>query len=316
MINMCTGTCRRLEDLKQGTGDFDDGTDEDEDMHKHFDRQKFVRGQQFFQNHAVSCLLAMSFSLACGLSVNNLLEVLVATGKSATPKDSLRRYMRTAFHVIKWHYGNIWNRHTLSGKSVRAVRQIHNNVRQFMTEKTEQDGNQGKQVWVSQYDMSLVQCGFMGAIIMYPAEFGIRCSKKDLDDYVYFWKWVGHFLGIKDRNNICCGGYDEVYKLCKEIEKNILLPAMKDPPTMFGPMAEAFIKGGRRLSYIGLFSLDEILMLTFDQMGEKRIRSVSIPDRLRIIFFRTFVNLLYYIPGLSWCLSRLCATVFGWSKIT
>lgn len=303
-----------LEDLKQGANDYDDCTGED--IPEDFDYEKFRRGQLFFQNHAVSCLLAMQFSLVCGLSVNNLLEVLVATGKSSVPRDSLIRYMRTAFHVVKWHYGDVWNKVSVAGKSVRSVRKIHNNAREFMVQRTNENGQTSNKIWISQYDMSLVQCGFMGAIIMYPAGFGIKCSERDLDDYVYFWQWIGFLLGVKDKNNICTGGFHTAYKLCKEIEGKILIPALYDPPKEFLSMANAFVEGSKLLCNIGLFSVDEILMLSVESFGEKWTKPVSMPDRLRKIFFRGFVNPLYYIPGLSWCLSKLCAHVFGWSKIT
>ena len=307
---------RCLEDLKEGAIDFDEGDEEEEDILKDFDRQKFIRGQQFFQNHVISCLLAMTFSLVCGLSVNNLLEVLVATGKSSKPKDSLMRYMRTALHVIKWHYGEIWNRNTSAGKSIRAVRQMHDNARQLMVEKSKENGNYNKKVWVSQYDMSLVQCGFMGTIVMYAANFGIKCSKKDVDDYVYFWMWVGRFLGIQDRNNICLGGYDEAYRLCKQIETNVLFPALKNPPAMFKPMVDAFIEGEKKHFGIKIFSPEAIFMLTFEAFGKKWDKQLSISDRLRVVYLRMLVNSLYYIPGFSWCTSRLCAAILGWSRLS
>ena len=305
-----------LEDLKEGAIDFDEG-DKEEDLLKDFDRLKFIRGQKFFQNHVISCLLAMTFSLVCGLSVNNLLEVLVATGKSSKPRDSLRRYMRTALHLIKWHYGEIWNTNTSAGKSIRAVRQMHDNARQLMVEKSKNNRNYySKKVWLSQYDMSLVQYGFMRSIVMYSSYFGIWCSKKDVHDYGYFWMWVGRFLGIQDRNNICLGGYDELYSLCKEIETNVLFPALKNPPSMFKPMVEAFIEGVKQYFGIKLFSSEAIFMLTFEAFGEKWDKPLSISDRLRVVVFRILVNSLYYIPGFSWCTSRLCAAILGWSRLS
>lgn len=301
-----------LEDLQQGARICDNGPEDS--LPKEFDRQKFDRGRQFFQHHAISCLLGMMFSLVCGLSVRNLLDVLVATGKSSKPRDSLIRYARTAFHVVRWHYGDIIDSATAAGKSIRTVRQVHNKAREFMNERTKNRGIVDNRMWISQYDMSLVQCGFMGAIIMYPAEFGIKCSKEDLDDYVYFWRWVGFFLGIKDRNNICYRGYDVAYKLCKEIEQSVLLPAMTNPPPEFFEMTSAFFEGSRS----GVTSFESVLTLTFEQMGEKRPHYIklSLSDRFRMLFLKGLVKSLYYIPGLSLCLSKLSASLLGWSRIT
>ena len=303
-----------LEDLELGANDYDEGPEEG--IPKDFDRQKFDRGQKFFQHHVFSCLIGMMFSLACGLSIKNLLDVLVATGKSSKPKDSFIRYARTAFHVVRWHYGDILNSSTKAGKSIRTVRQIHNKAREFMIERSKNNGKNStcNRIWISQYDMSLVQCGFMGTIVMYPKELGIRCSKADLEDYVYFWRWVGFFLGIKDKNNICNKGYDVAYRYCKDIEQMVLIPAMKNPPAEFFKMANAFFDGSRS----GITSFGSVLSLSIEQMGQKQpdYIKLSLIDRFRILFLRGFVKLLYYIPGFSLSLSKLLAFVCGWSRIT
>lgn len=51
----------------------------------------------------------------------------------------------------------------------------------------------------------------MGFIILYLEEFGFYGFKFDLEDFVYFWRWVGFFLGIDEDNNICIYGLDDVY---------------------------------------------------------------------------------------------------------
>ena len=301
-----------LEDLELGANDYDEGPEES--IPKDFDRLKFDRGRKFFQRNAFSCLMGMMCSLACGLSIKNLLDVLVATGKSSKPRDAFIRYARTAFHVVGWHYGDIFNGSTKAGKSIRSVRQIHNKAREFMMERSKNNDKVSNRVWISQYDMSLVQCGFMGTIVMYPKELGIRCSKLDLEDYVYFWRWVGFFLGIKDENNICYKGYDLAYKYCKEIEKNVLIPAMKDPSEEFFLMANAFFDGSRS----GITSFGSILSISVEQMGQRQpyYIKLSLIDRFRILFLKGLAKSLYYIPGFSLCLSKLLGFIGGWTRIT
>lgn len=264
-----------------------------------FDMAKFNRGKKFFQDNIFSCTLAMLSSLVCGFSVNNLLQALVFTHESDEPRKSLLRYVKTFHHLATWHFGNIWHPGTKAYKSITTVRQMHNSVRKDLMKAREMKGT----MMISQYDMSLVQCGFIGALVLYPSYFGIHCSEKELDDYIYFWYGVGYALGITDENNICKGGYNQAKKICKEIEEDILIPAMDNPPRQFWPIAQAFVDGMNLGVCFRLFSLEAFLAFSRDIMLSPRL-SLSFGDYLRNLFLQLLVLSVKYVPG--------CRNIFNW----
>lgn len=268
-----------------------------------FDRAKFDRGRLFYQNNIFSCTLAMLTSLICGLSVENLLTPLVFTGRSDEAKKALKRYLQTFHHVALWHFGDIWNPQSKARESILQVRKMHNDTRTNMMNSGRYEGMQ-----LSQYDMSLVQCGFIGIIIMYPKDFGISYSSEDIDSYIYFWYCVGYLLGIRDDNNICKGKASQVLEICKEIEEDILIPALNKPPQHFRPMAQALIDG---ITYLingrPLFSLQAFLAISYDACGVPHPR-LSVKDYLRVLFLRSLFTLAMHVPFgryfLNWMIKR------------
>ncbi|XP_069116788.1 uncharacterized protein [Argopecten irradians] len=268
-------------------------------MPEHCDTEKLKRGQLFFQKNVSNCVLAMLSSLVCGLSISNLLDPLVFTKVSDTPKKSLFRYMRTLVHVIKWHHNDLWNENSPARASLDEVRQKHSAVAEAML-KQEPAGK----IHLSQYDMSLVQCGFVGAIILHPQGFAIPPNVNDLDDFVYLWKFIGSRLGIMDRNNICLHSYQETFFICKQIEDDILLPALKNPPKDFELMATAFTDGLNLLHKVGLYTPEAVINFVLDVIGEKRKRQ-SITNELRILIFKLLVQLKLYIPGFQFLMNKL-----------
>lgn len=282
------------------------------------DVEKFNRGRKFFMDHLVSILLAMYCSLVSGLSVVNLLDALVHTGMTDTPEKSIKRYMSTARHVVLWHLGDVWDPNDVAFKSVQNVRAIHARVSKSMNN----DKTNGKG-FVSQYDMALVQCGFMGAAVMYP-DYGIKCSKSDLSDYIHFWRGIGHLLGVEDSYNICSGSYDDTYDICKQIELKVVRPAVKSPPKDFMLLSSAFITGSNNILPITIFTYDSIFAWIFrvwkDQTYEfeREKCTLYLLDRFRVLCFQTFCWMLMTFPSFErlineWLVGK-CYTYFRYSK--
>lgn len=267
------------------------------------DVDKLKRGQLFFQKNIYSCIFAMLSSLVCGLSVTNLLQPLVYTDQSGTTETSLRRYIDTVVHVINWHISDLWKQNSPACRSLNQVRQMHNKVAEKMT----RDLNE-KKTYFSQYDMSLVQCGFVGAIVLHPDQFAI-CSD-ELDDYIYLWRFIGKYLGISDQNNICFHGYRQTFSICKEIEDNVLLPALRNPPKDFSFMAKAFTDGLNRLTFVRLYSPEAVVNFVYDATKQKRQRQ-SIMDELRIMFFKFSMTLMVYMPGFQSASNKLIMHLYS-----
>lgn len=251
------------------------------------DRNQFERGQDFFKRNMAACLFTMMCSLVVGLSVNNLLEPLVFTNQSDTPKKSLIRYLKTLVHIVHWHCGDVWNRNSKASKSIQLVCSYHDKTRTEMMKKSDDI------LHVSQYDMSLVQAGFIGAIIMYPSKFGIPATQRELEDYVYFWKWIGYLLGIDDCNNICNNSLQEALGICHEIEDEIVFPALLKPPPHFNKMAQAFTDGLNLLYGFRLLTPASVICFALDSMQKNRVNH-SFLDKFRIIFLKLIVKMLYF----------------------
>ncbi|KAK7492263.1 hypothetical protein BaRGS_00016560 [Batillaria attramentaria] len=265
---------------------------------KDFDFEKYSRGQKLFQENVFSCTHAMLTSLVCGMSAENLIRPLVFTGQSDEPLKALRRYKRTFQYVGSWYFHDIFDEESVAYKSLRAVRRQHNSVRNAMNSS---EGDISRLDNVSQYDMSLVQCGFIGVILMYPQECGIQCTEEDLECFVYLWYCIGYMLGITDENNICRGGYQNAWNICKEIETDILRPALHDPPDHFEPMARAFADGMNLMLHFPLLSLNSCIATSPFRVRESYFASrptMSIADHLRVMFLHILVKLVRYIPPL------------------
>jgi hypothetical protein len=84
-------------------------------------------------------------------------------------------------------------------------------------------------LFVSQYDMALVQTAFMGTICMHRDTLGVAVDD-DLLDYLHFWRGIGWFLGIEDEYNLCKDTFEETLLYCQSIEKGVLMPMLCNPP--------------------------------------------------------------------------------------
>lgn len=301
-FNLRTGSSMsedRLKQLRSGSSKDIGPFPGPKDSSFEIDIDKFNNGRKYYQKNVAICVLAMLCSLVSGFSVVNLLEPLVFTNKSNTPKKSLKRYLDTVRHVALWHYDNILDPLSLARKSIRNVHNMHKRVRDNMAEATT-DGRH-----FTQYDMSLVQAGFVGFIIMYPEELGLQGSKSDLEDFVYFWRWIGFFSGIDDDNNICIHGLDDAYRICKQVENEIVYPALFNPPKHFHSMAKAFTDGLCLLSFCRVYTPESVISFSLDIANKKRLHDLSFLDSCRVLYLKLSVFLLKHCSWFRRLANRL-----------
>ena len=279
-----------LRDLQEGSMEVGDCGNDSESQPPWMDHDRFARGQKFFRDHTMPILLALYCSLTTGLSVSNLLDPLIFTQQSDTPMKALQRYVHTFLHVALWHTGNVWDSKDRAHKSVQNVRKMHSHVAKKM------QGKCAGRLYVSQYDMALVQCGFMGAVSMYPQGFGICCTTENLEDYIFFWRGIGYLLGIKDKYNVCSGDYKQTFTICKEIELKLLLPSLKNPPVEFERMADAYIEGTNMRRRVFRLTKEAVIAFTLDVMGHPR-ETLGYGDTLRVWWLKLIVFLIRWCPG-------------------
>ncbi|XP_035827730.1 uncharacterized protein LOC101846682 [Aplysia californica] len=278
-----------LEDGKYVNGD----SGEPHTIPDAFDKDKFHRGRRFFKDNLYSCTMGMFFSLIIGMSIPEFLEALIFTGESDTPKKAIRRYVMTYNHVLKWHYGNVWEENSAAKNSILFVRSMHEKVRSKMHLGL---GTKHKK-FLSQYDMGVVLSGFMGCIIMYPRFGGIVCSRSDLDDYVYFWYVIGRLLGIEDKYNICANGLEQAFKFCKEIEQEVVYNCLQAPPSKYKEMTSAVLNGVTNGKSLTLLTYPVISAISIELMGQKYSDSLSFPDLIRYAIWKV---LFFSIRHCSW----------------
>lgn len=263
------------------------------------DMERFRRGQKFFLRHISSITFALHCSLTVGFGVQNLIEPLSFTRKSNTARTSLLRYVKTFVHLALWQLEDIWDPTNLGHRSIQTVRRMHRKVRESMEEEGGRKNGGTRQRYLSQYDMALVQSGFVGVVLAYPREFGIVCTREELDDYVFCWRGIGYLLGIRDEYNICSDGYGQALRLVKEIEDQVVDRGLRDRPPAFDTLSNAYIDGSNLPLKFRFYTKESIIYYLLNMTGR------SIPpwlqctwtDRIRVFGYRLLTFLFGWAPG-------------------
>ncbi len=309
----------RLADIKRGEHVRGDCGAPPEQAPQWLDKEKFRRGQLFFQKHILSITNAMNVALVIGFCLRNLAEPLAYTKQSDEPKKSLRRYLKTFYYLLVWHTGDVWEVGSQAYNEVQSVRKMHSTVSKNMNKEvpnthsgeplkaTEQ--NEKDNLYFSQFDMALVQSGFMGLPVLYPREFGIHCTISDLEDYIHFWRGIGYLLGIDDQFNICSGNYAETFLICKDIETLLMLPAGENPCKEFNTLANAYCGGINLMVKMPLFSPSAIFAFGYKISGRK-VPKLDWPDTLRYWFQCFQVALFWMFPQLELYLNNIILRQF------
>lgn len=115
-----------------------------------------------------------------------------------------------------------------------------------------------------------------------------------MEDFVYFWRWVGFFLGIDDDNNICIYGLDDVYWICKEVENEIVYFVFFNLLKYFYFMVKVFIDGFCFLFFCRVYILEFVIGFLLDMVNKKRCYDLSFFDICCVLYLKLFVFFLKY----------------------
>eukprot|EP00939_MAST-03C_sp_MAST-3C-sp1_P000314 g314.t1 len=278
-----------------------------------FVRSKYEKGRKIFEKHAMSFVLTWHFSLVMGFCIKPLLQALVFTKASSTPKDAFKRYLNTYVFLAKWHLGDVFDASDDDPAgaylSVQGVRTFHATTRANMEKSLPSNVK-----YMNQYDMGLVQTGFMGALTITPSGFGMRLSDEEIDDYVYFWRCVARQLGVMDAYNLCGRGNPTATKLTWEIVDKVLLPSEGDAPEPdYETIVTAYLKGmNDAIVGIPLWSLRAMQAYSYETMGRTLPGPrLSCADRLRLVLYKCMIAMFLYVPGFAWLANTLCIYALG-----
>jgi len=163
--------------------------------------------------------------------------------------------------------------------------------------------------------MALVQAGFMAAVVMYPLYAGVKCTVNELEDYIFFWRRIGYLLGISDEYNVCCGNYAETYAICKEIEVEVMLRGLRQPPEQFALMADAYTEGIKAIS-VPMLSKESIISFSVQGMGHSMPGWVELTwlDWFSVQVLELQIAMIRWFPGYETLFNHLTMKGF-WSNL-
>jgi len=206
-----------------------------------FHKHKFERGSKFFiRNWAPVTTTQIMSILVHDFASPNILRTMTTFSHSARSavEQPFPRSQMTFVAIALWHMENVFDETTEAHRNMRFVRQLHRDVIQY---GKEQDS---ASLPFSQFDLALATLGMVGYLVLYPDQFGLSddVSHDDLDDYVYWWRVVGYLLGADDKYNICQGTYHQSVDLFRDIDREIILKNIDQPPAeMFKEVADSFM---------------------------------------------------------------------------
>ncbi|XP_069183723.1 uncharacterized protein [Procambarus clarkii] len=199
------------------------------------DKAKIRRGQAVFHRYFLSVFVSNLVSLLSILTVNSILKVLIFTRRSSTPEATFKRYLGTLNHVRRWYSGDIFDPQSSAFKSIQLVRRMHTSA--FT------DAHKANIAIASQADMVVTQWAFFGLVITHGEQLGIRCTRKEEESLIHFWKCIGYLLGIEDRYNLGSGEVEEVRGKCEAVMKAVITVGLTSPPEQFPEMADTVLQG-------------------------------------------------------------------------
>lgn len=171
---------------------------------------------------------------------------------------------------------------------------------------------------LSQYDMAVVQAGFIGPMISHPELFG--ASETDLEHYVFLWRCIGYLLGIDDRYNVCSSGLESARAIYRQVWNGLVLPGLHEPTAHFHQMTDAYIGGLNSLLPGGQWwrpvSKESTISFTLQCWSAAAAVSdngdppdwlwqIGWTDRLRVRVMKINVWMMRHIGAYRWLLNRI-----------
>lgn len=155
------------------------------------------------------------------------LAPLLATGNSSTVAKLFRRYLSTLIHIKSWYESDPFDSSSGAFKSMQKVRAMHRRVQHMMNNRPKSQTGKDK-LWLNQYDFVMTQWAFIGPIILYKTECGLKpASDEDMDHIYYLWRVIGYCIGIEDKYNLCSGDIEVDRELCRLLLERDYRPVLQ-----------------------------------------------------------------------------------------
>ncbi|CAB3220597.1 unnamed protein product [Arctia plantaginis] len=205
------------------------------ELPKDFDENKFNQGRQFYMEHCFSLSSSMLIGLVAVFSIPSILKILMGTRRSNSVYTAYKRYLATLLHTVSWFEHEL-KPGSVSWKSLYSVRRWH--LQAGMASKLKGTGV------LSQRDIALTQFGFIGYSMLRPDNLGVRQLREgDWDAYNYFWRTIGHMIGLEDRYNICRPTFYETVEVCQVLQDRVFIPCLENVPEYFEHLSRVMLDG-------------------------------------------------------------------------
>lgn len=167
-----------------------------------YDPVRFKRAQQIAKRHFLSLQVAHFIGNILLIHLPDVIVPIIATGQSSTPFAVFKRILSTIIHITSWYEEDPFDRTSRTYRSLLTVRRnCHMAVSRLMNRKYPREDNL---LWLSQFDMAMTQWSLIGIVAIRPTECGFyNASAEEFAEYYYFWRVIGHCVGIQDRFNVC-----------------------------------------------------------------------------------------------------------------
>lgn len=142
--------------------------------------------------------------------------------------------------MMNWFTGDPWTKGTLAFKDMQVVRKMHTITRAKLSKFDNYEIEQAckfanpwcpdrelllkdfaeacpfekigqrpyksfvdlpfKRKYINNADMAMIQCCFIGYILLYPQDIGIHgATDEDLEAFCHIWRCYGYYLGMEDK---------------------------------------------------------------------------------------------------------------------
>lgn len=194
-----------------------------------YDEAKFKRAQAYFKSYFTSLFLAHMAGLAIGFMMPSLVPPMAHTQSHSKVSRLWRRYFNTVLYIKLWYENLHYEEDGIAAQAFRKVNYLH----KFIIKKINPPPAERKEdhpVWLSQYDMVLIEWSIIAPVLLNPKDCGIHdLTREQAEDLIHYWAIATYNVGIKEEFNILrSGNYDEAYYICKRLLDRDIRPVARE----------------------------------------------------------------------------------------
>lgn len=298
-----------------------------------FDHIRFKQARRIYRDHFMGVNFAHLSGLLLLVRVDSIYRTLSKTGESDSVAKLFKRYFNTIKHVKRWYEGDIFEEGSDAHRSFLIVRGMHNKVCSKLNKspKTGSTGDQSTELmesqelqWhISEYDIMITQFAFMGFIVLKPQYVGLldKFTQEDLENMLYFWRVIGHYLGASERFNLFSYELRDILGICEaimelEYKQSIAMSKLDQPP---GIMSLNIIRSIKFIPMLTIYAMIRYLYEIVEEDPSEVEHKQNWYSRLSYTLMKlVMTRLLKYAPlrsfnnGLTRLSVFLVGKVEGW----